>query len=197
MFRFFLLTVSCFILSCVGNNKNDLYECYPGNEKRIEYFYTDFDANHDDVDLFSPTLRNKFEPLVLDIGQITIDSIAFNDLYSKLINLNKAEIKRDEVYYIFYQFKLFEKDSLKAIIVLNNENYFSCNGTDFIKDDTLAYRLKKALNIYNQFPVTERMKIFKEAKLFNLDTIPYKTYNDNNKLYYTGQLTGKAKQRIH
>lgn len=61
MTRFFLLIVCCLIFSCVGNSKIDHSEVYMGNEKRIEYFYTNFYTDHNEEKLFEVGLREKYD----------------------------------------------------------------------------------------------------------------------------------------
>lgn len=184
-----LIIVFCLFFSCVEVKREVVAN---RNEKRIEYFYTDFDANHGDVDLFSLDLQDRFKPLVADHGQTTIDSAALDELYSKLMHLDQREVKRDKVYYLFYQFKIFENDSLKAVVVLDNDNYFSANGTDFVKNDTLAFQLKKIMGVYEKCPLDKRHEVFQESRLFNLDTIPEKISDDGNMLYYRGRLVANV-----
>lgn len=193
--RFFLLTVSCFVFACVGNNKSDLSEGYVGNEKRIEYFYTNFYTDHNEEKLFEIGLREKYENMTYNKGATLLDSTTFEEIYDKLLTLKADDVKTDGFLGVYYQFMLIEHDSLKRLIVLNSDNFFSIDGVGFVRNDTLAYQLKKVLNIYSKYSVDRRKKFFVEAQIFNLDTISIDSTSKAGELLsyfnFKGQLVPK------
>lgn len=195
MFRFFLLTIIYLISSCIGSNKKILAKSDNDDGTRLEYFYTDFYANHNDEKLFEPDFWRKYAERSVDEGLKTVDSLTFENIINRLSSFSdKDSDKNGNFFNVYYQLKLIESDTVKGIFVLNGDNYFSINGRDFVKDDTLAFQLKKAMGVYERYPSDKRQEVFKEARLFNLDTIPENISDDGNMLYYRGRLVAKVKK---
>lgn len=181
-----LLIGSIIFFSCSQKRGSNDYR-----GKSISYFYTDFDANHNGENLFDSALYKPYEWMTLKEGELQLDSSAFDSLYNKVLNL-KIDTNEGWLNYfgVYYQFILKNNDSLERLIVLNNENYFSTDGVKFVRDDTLAFQLKNAFDIYSRFSFERRKEVFREYDLFNLDTIPYipRDTSLNGYLYYRGRL---------
>ncbi|GGH31404.1 hypothetical protein FAZ19_22425 [Sphingobacterium alkalisoli] len=198
MSRFFLLTIIYLISSCVGNNKKILPKSDIADGRRIEYFYTDFYANHNDEKLFEPDFWREYAGQSVNEGLKIIDSLTFENIINRLCSFrDKNSNKNSNFFNVYYQLKFIDRDTVKRIVVLNGDNYFSINGRDFIKDDTLAFQLKKVMGVYERYPLDKRREVFKEARLFNLDTIPSKISDDENMLYYRGWLVSKGNKADH
>lgn len=122
---------------------------------------------------------------------LKLDSNEFDSLYNKLLKL-KIDTNDGWLNYfgIYYQFILKNNDSVERLIVLNNDNYFSTDGVKFVRNDTLAFMLKKAIGVYSGYTKDIRKTIFREYKMFKLDTIPYisRDPSSNRYVYFGGRL---------
>ena len=166
-------------LSCTNNKSKDA-ECKNEKSKRIEYFYTNFYTDHNSEKLFEPKFYSNSYFRVYDQGNLHVDSIIFEKIYNRLLSLKINDRYKGDYYGVFCQFVLINQDSIEKLIVLNDDNFFSSDGVNFVKNDTLAYQLRKILNIYNDYPVDRRNEAFKESKIFNLDSITYDSKKVNN-----------------
>lgn len=182
-----LLSIGCnIIISCSKKKESDDYR-----SKFINYFYTDFEANHSGDKLFDSTLYKSYEWMSLKEYDLKLDSNEFDSLYNKLLKL-KIDTNDGWLNYfgIYYQFILKNNDSVERLIVLNNDNYFSTDGVKFVRNDTLAFMLKKAIGVYSGYPKDIRKTFFREYKMFKLDTIPYisRDPSSNGYVYFRGRL---------
>lgn len=192
MLRFFFIIMIYLVFACIEKNKKIPLQSDAGEGRRIEYFYTDFYANHNDEKLFDPDFWRKYSEQSVDEDLKLIDSITFESIVNKLSGFKgKISSESSNFFNVYYQLKFIDRGILKGIVVLNGDNYFSINGIDFVKDDTLAFQLKKEMGVYERYPLDKRREIFREARLFNLDTIPYKISDNENMLYYKGTLSIK------
>lgn len=119
-----LISAIILILSCSQKKESNDYR-----GKSINYFYTDFDANHNKDKLFDSILYKPYEWMSLKENDLKLDSNDFDSLYIKLLKL-KIDTNDGWLNYfgVYYQFILKNYDSIERLIVLNNDNYFSTDG---------------------------------------------------------------------
>jgi len=181
----FLIGGIIFLSCSQKQGKNDY------RDKSINYFYTDFDANHSEEKLFDLTLYKSFDWMTLKENDLKLDSNEFDSLYNKLLKL-KIDTNDGWLNYfgVYYQFILKNNDSVQRLLVLNNDNYFSTDGIKFVRNDTLAFLLKKAIGVYSGYPKDTRKNLFMEYDMFKLGTIPYlsKDSSSNDYPYIKGRL---------
>lgn len=181
-----LISTITLILSCSQKKESNDYR-----GKSINYFYTDFDANHNEDNLFDSILYKPYEWMSLKENDLKLDSNDFDSLYIKLLKL-KIDTNDGWLNYfgVYYQFILKNNDSIERLIVLNNDNYFSTDGVKFVRTDTLAFLLKKTIGVYSGYPKDIRKIFFREYNMFKLDTIPYisRDTSSNGYLYFRGRL---------
>lgn len=166
----YILLVSLIFSTSCSNLERDIVNIK--KSKRIEYFYTNFYTNHNDQNIFELKFYNDSYFNVYNKGNLYIDSVLFNKIYNQLSVLNFNKKNKINFTGTFCQLVLINQDSIERLLVFNDDNYFSDDGVKFVKNDSLAYQLRKSLNIYNDYPVIRRSAFFKESKFFNLDTIP-------------------------
>lgn len=78
-----LLSIRCNIfMSCLQKKESNDY-----GGKSINYFYTDFVANHSGDKLFDSTLYRPYAWMTFKEGDLKLDSNVFDSLYNKLLHL--------------------------------------------------------------------------------------------------------------
>lgn len=162
--------------------------------KRIEYFYTNFYANHNDQNVFELKFYDDSYFNVYNKGDLYIDSVLFNKIYNQLSVLKFNKKNKINFTGTFCQLVLMNQDSMERLLVFNDDNYFSDDGVKFVENDSLAYQLRKLLNIYNDYLVKRRTVLFKESKFFNLDTVSDDSHRNNEISSYSdfiGQIIPK------
>lgn len=182
----FSLSIGCIIImSCSQKKESNDYR-----GKSINYFYTVFDANHNEDKLFDSTLYKPFDWMTLKEDDLKLDNNELDSLYNKLLKLKiDTSVGWLNYFGVYYQFILKNNDSVERLIVLNNDNYFSTDGVKFVRNDTLAFLLKKAIGVYSGYPKDRRKNFFREYDMFKLDTIPYlvRDSSSNGYPYFKGR----------
>src|SRR5690606_14153477 len=109
-----LISAIILILSCSKKKESDNYR-----GKSINYFYTDFDANHSEEKLFDSTLYKPFDWMTLKEDDLKLDTNELDSLYNKLLKI-KIDINEGWLNYfgVYYQFILKNNDSVERLIVL-------------------------------------------------------------------------------